>query len=56
MVLKEQKKWRIAAHIVLILLSMLALLPFILLIIASFTEESVALMNGYSLVPHYEIK
>lgn len=51
MVLKEQKKWRIAAHIVLILLSALALLPFLLLIIASFTEENVALMNGYSFFP-----
>lgn len=51
MVSKDQKIWRIVAHIVMILLSALALLPFILLIIASFTDETVALVNGYSYFP-----
>lgn len=48
---KDQKRWRIAAHIVMIILSACALLPFALLIIASFTDETVALMNGYSFLP-----
>ena len=51
MVSKDQKRWRITAHIVMILLSALALLPFLLLIIASFTDETVALINGYSYFP-----
>lgn len=51
MVSRDQKIWRIVAHIVMILLSALALLPFILLIIASFTDETIALLNGYSYFP-----
>lgn len=39
------------AHIVLITLSALAILPFLLLVIASFTDDSVALLNGYSYFP-----
>ncbi|MFV0465270.1 MAG: carbohydrate ABC transporter permease [Lachnospiraceae bacterium] len=48
---KDQKTWRVVAHIVMILLSALALLPFLLLIISSFTDETVALLNGYSYLP-----
>lgn len=48
---KDQKRWHVAAHIVMILLSALAVLPFILLIIASFTEEATALKYGYSYFP-----
>lgn len=51
MVSKDQKRWRIAAHVVMIILSLAALLPFALLVIASFTDETVALMNGYSFFP-----
>lgn len=51
MVSKDQKRWRLVAHIVMIFLSLTALLPFILLIIASFTDETVALLNGYSYFP-----
>ena len=51
MVSKDQKRWHIAAHIVMILMSLLAIMPFILLIIASFTDETVALLNGYSYFP-----
>ena len=39
------------AHIVCGIVALLAVLPFILLIIASFTEESVAIANGYSYFP-----
>ena len=51
MVSKDEKRWRAAAHIVMIVLSALAILPFILLIIASFTDEDVALKYGYSYFP-----
>lgn len=51
MVSRDQKRWRIAAHIVMILMSVAAILPFLLLIIASFTDETVALLNGYSYFP-----
>ena len=45
------KGWNIAANIILVIMSFLALAPFILLIIASFTDESVALSDGYSYFP-----
>ena len=51
MVSKDQKRWRIVAHIVLIFFTAMAILPFLLLIIASFTDETVALLNGYSYIP-----
>ena len=37
---KDERKWQIISNGVLILLSLLALLPFILLVMASFTAES----------------
>ena len=48
---KDEKRWNLAAHIVLIILSFMAVMPFILLVIASFTDETTALMNGYSYFP-----
>lgn len=51
MVSRDQKRWRAVAHVVMIILSLLALLPFVLLVVASFTDETVALMNGYSFFP-----
>lgn len=51
MVSKDLKRWKVVAHIVMIFMSAMALLPFLLLIIASFTEESVALRDGYSYFP-----
>lgn len=51
MISKDQKRWRIAAHIVMIVMSLLALLPFLLLLIASLTDDSAALLNGYSFFP-----
>lgn len=41
----------ISAHIVMIVLCLLAILPFILLIMASFTDEGVAVTNGYRFWP-----
>ena len=48
---KDERKWQIISNGVLILLSLLALLPFILLVMASFTDEGWALANGYSFFP-----
>ena len=39
------------AHIIMILLSLMALLPFILLVICSFTDDKYAIVNGFSFFP-----
>lgn len=49
--LKDEQKWGISAHFILIVLSLLALLPFLLLIIASFTDNTAAVKEGYSYFP-----
>lgn len=49
--ISNDKKWEISAHILLIVLSIIALIPFILLIISSFTDENTVLLNGYSFFP-----
>ena len=51
MVSRDEKRWRFFAHVVLIILSFMAVMPFILLVIASFTDEAVALADGYSYFP-----
>ncbi len=48
---KSNKRWSCAGHILMIVLSVLAIAPFILLIISSFTDEGAALRNGYSYMP-----
>ena len=48
---KSKKGWNIGANIVMVILSFLALAPFVLLIIASFTDDTVAMTNGYSYFP-----
>ena len=50
-VMKESTSWQIGAHTVMIIGSLLAILPFILLVIASFTDNQTALVNGYSFTP-----
>ena len=47
----SNRGWSRAGHIVMIILSVLAIAPFILLIISSFTDEGAALRNGYSYFP-----
>ena len=47
----ESTVWQIAAHAVMIIGSLLALLPFVLLVIASFTDNQTALVNGYTFFP-----
>lgn len=48
---KSQKRWSFGVNIVLGTASFLAMMPFILLIIASFTAEEVALTDGYTYFP-----
>lgn len=48
---KEEKRWQFVAHCVLIIMSLSALLPFVLLVVASFTDDKTAILNGYSYFP-----
>ena len=50
--MKESTVWQIAAHAVMITGSVLAVFPFVLLVIASFTDNQTALMNGYRSEEH----
>lgn len=47
----SQKRWEISANVIMCIFSFLALAPFVLLIIASFTDETVVLENGFSYFP-----
>ena len=47
----DRKVWNVAANIVMCVLCFLAIMPFVLLIIASFTDEQAAIANGYSYFP-----
>lgn len=49
--MKQSKGWQSASHIIMILFSLLAIIPFILLVIASFTDNQWALVNGISFFP-----
>lgn len=51
MKVKDAGFWNILSNTVMIIFSILAVLPFVLLIIASFTDNSWALVNGYSFFP-----
>lgn len=51
MISRDQKRWQMAVHVVLAVSSALALLPFILLVIISFTDDKTAIENGYSYLP-----
>lgn len=49
--MKEEKGIRIIAHIVLMGMALLALIPFVLLLVASFTDNTWAVANGFSFFP-----
>lgn len=51
MLSKDQKRWRLLAHSVMIFMSLAAILPFLLLVISSFTDDETALIDGYSFFP-----
>ena len=44
-------KWRVSAHILMGILSILALAPFVLLVTSSFSDENATIRNGYSFIP-----
>lgn len=48
---KSEKRWSLAGHVMMSVLSVLAVAPFLLLVIASFTEENAAIRNGYTFFP-----
>lgn len=48
---RNEYKTQILAHAVLIILSLLAVIPFVLLIICSFTEENYAIREGFTFFP-----
>lgn len=48
---RENTIWKWSAHSILAIISLLALLPFLLLIISSFTDNASAVRNGYSFFP-----
>lgn len=49
--MKDEKRFQIFAHVVMILLSVLAILPMILMVIASFTDNNTLIAEGYSFTP-----
>ena len=48
---KEEKRFQILAHIILALLSALAVIPFVLMIVSSLTDNNTLVENGYSFWP-----
>jgi putative aldouronate transport system permease protein len=51
MKLGRNKKWEISAHLLMFILAFLAIIPFVLLIISSFSDETTVIRNGYSFFP-----
>lgn len=48
---KSEKRMRLLAHVVMIILCLFSLLPFILMISASLTEEKTAVKYGFNIIP-----
>lgn len=48
---RDNLKWQIISHVVLMLFAICALVPFVLLISASFSDETMVMTTGYSLIP-----
>lgn len=48
---RESKAFQAVGHIVLIIMSLCVILPFILLLMSSLTEENALVRNGYSFFP-----
>jgi len=49
--MKDEKKFQVFAHIVLIILSVFAIFPLILMIVSSFTDNDVLIAEGYKFWP-----
>lgn len=48
---KDEKVFQIASHVVLMILAVCAILPFVLLVVSSLTDEKTIMANGYSFFP-----
>ena len=48
---REERNFQIFAHVVMSILSLLAVIPFALLVISSFTDNDTLIANGYSFTP-----
>lgn len=51
MIRNSDKRMRLIAHVVLLIMSFCALFPFLLLVSASFTEEQSAIKDGFNIIP-----
>lgn len=49
---RDVRKWQIISHTVLMFFALCALIPFILLVAASFSDENAVMTLGYSIIPH----
>lgn len=49
--MNENKVYQILAHVILIILSLLVIVPFLILFMSSITDEQVAITEGYRLLP-----
>ena len=49
--MNETKRWQLFANFILVIFSVAAILPFLILISASFSQENEILSNGYSVLP-----
>lgn len=47
----DDRRWLAASHIVLILFSIIVIVPFVLLLVASFTDNKWAAVNGFTFFP-----
>ena len=48
---REEKTFQVCSHVIMAVMAILGLLPFLLLIISSFTDNDAIVRNGYSLFP-----
>lgn len=48
---KDSRRWQIISHVVLMYFALCALIPFILLVAASFSDENAVMVLGYSVLP-----
>ena len=49
--MRSDKLFQIVSHVILVILSLLAILPMILMLTSSFTDNDVLIANGYSYFP-----
>ncbi|WP_054023827.1 carbohydrate ABC transporter permease [Bacillus sp. FJAT-28004] len=47
----ENRVWRLFGHILYLLFTLACILPFVLLVVSSFTDENVIVQNGFSFFP-----